>query len=198
MDFKLMLCECNVKILALSETKLDSSISDEQVAVKRFTLFRSDRSRHGGGVCLYALSSLQCISRLDLSTSDDPTTLETVSISINLGKGRRTVICCCYRPPSFSLTQFINAFTSLTENAYVISDDIIVLGDLNYNLTSDSSSPQAVTDLFLLVQLQNLVIQPTRVSASSSSLIDVILVSKPTSFSPSVSLDSSGSFSKAA
>ena len=40
-------------ILCLSETWLDGSISDSDVLIPNYTIFRNDRSRHGGGVAIY-------------------------------------------------------------------------------------------------------------------------------------------------
>lgn len=40
-------------VLTLSETWLDSSVDDGEVAIEGYTVIRRDRNRHGGGVPVY-------------------------------------------------------------------------------------------------------------------------------------------------
>ena len=46
----------NLDILAMSETKLDSSISNSEIHIEGYDVVRLDREvngRYGGGVCIY-------------------------------------------------------------------------------------------------------------------------------------------------
>ena len=47
-----------IDILFISETKLDSSFPDALFNVEYFTLHRSDRNQHGGGVLVYVRADL--------------------------------------------------------------------------------------------------------------------------------------------
>ena len=40
------------------QTKLDSNVSNGELMVAGYNLYRSDQSRHGGGVCLYVSNCL--------------------------------------------------------------------------------------------------------------------------------------------
>ena len=42
----------------LTETHLDDSIKDSEIALPGFCVFRNDRNRHGGGVLMYIHQSL--------------------------------------------------------------------------------------------------------------------------------------------
>ena len=53
-EISLMLRDKKIDILALNETRLDSSISDDLVSIDGYDLIRADRNRNGGGVCIYA------------------------------------------------------------------------------------------------------------------------------------------------
>ena len=53
-----MLTEGHVDVLCISETKLDSSFPDAQFAVEHFSLYRSDRNAHGGGILCYIKSNI--------------------------------------------------------------------------------------------------------------------------------------------
>ena len=45
--------ENKIDIISITETKLDDTIRDEQVAIEGFSLLRLDRNRHDGGVPFY-------------------------------------------------------------------------------------------------------------------------------------------------
>ena len=40
-------------ILGITESKLDSSVSDQEVDISGYSILRSDRNRYGGGVACY-------------------------------------------------------------------------------------------------------------------------------------------------
>ena len=66
-------------ILGITESKLDSSASDQKVNISGYSIFRSGRNRYGGGVACYIRAYLwrcifwftyskgQCISKFGLS-----------------------------------------------------------------------------------------------------------------------------------
>ena len=45
--------ENNFEIIAISESKLDHTVDNSRVDIANYNLFRKDRNRNGGGVCLY-------------------------------------------------------------------------------------------------------------------------------------------------
>ena len=56
-----------VDVLALNQTRLDDSISYQDILMQNYDLIRVDRSRTGGGVCLYLLKdSINYLERKDL------------------------------------------------------------------------------------------------------------------------------------
>ena len=40
-------------VIAMTETHLSSQIPDHDISIPNYQLFRKDRNRHGGGVCIY-------------------------------------------------------------------------------------------------------------------------------------------------
>ena len=52
-EIRLLLYDKKLDVLALNETRLDSSISDELLAIDGYDITRADRNRNGGGVCIY-------------------------------------------------------------------------------------------------------------------------------------------------
>ena len=46
-------CNKNVDLIAFSETRLNTSIPDGLTHIDGYEVVRKDRSRNGGGVCIY-------------------------------------------------------------------------------------------------------------------------------------------------
>ena len=56
----------NIDLIAFNETRLDLSISDGLIHLDGYEVVRKDRSRNGGGVCIYLRSSINYKIRSDL------------------------------------------------------------------------------------------------------------------------------------
>lgn len=48
-EIRLLMYDKKIDVLALNETRLDSTISDELVSVDGYDILRADRTRKGGG-----------------------------------------------------------------------------------------------------------------------------------------------------
>lgn len=90
-------------LLALNETKLDPTITSEEMRISNYELIRQDRNRHGGGVGFYLRSSIKYRNRSDLV----PQGLEAVCIEITLTGSKPFVVITIYRPPNSSADYFI-------------------------------------------------------------------------------------------
>ena len=71
-------CKKNIDLIAFNETRLDQSISDGLIHLDGYEVIRKDRSRIGGGVCIYIRSSINYKIRSDLI----PPRLEAVCLEI--------------------------------------------------------------------------------------------------------------------
>ena len=60
------MCSKNIDLIAFNETRLDLSISDGLIHLDGYEVVRKDRSRNGGGVCIYLRSSINYKIRSDL------------------------------------------------------------------------------------------------------------------------------------
>ena len=70
-------------------------------------------------------------------------------------------------------------------NASQRYDNLVILGDLNCDIShpdKGSTEGRALLDLMNEYNLTNLIREPTRVTATSITLIDVILTNRPRSF----------------
>ena len=78
-EIRLILFDKKLDVLAINETRLDTTISDGLVNVDGYNVIRADRDRNGGGVCVYIRRHINYISRFDLV----PTDLEAVCLEVN-------------------------------------------------------------------------------------------------------------------
>ena len=76
----LLLYDKKIDILALNETRLDSSFSDELLTVDGNDITRAGRNRNGGGVCIYIRCHVNYEKLIDLI----PTGLEAVCLEITV------------------------------------------------------------------------------------------------------------------
>ena len=94
-ELRLMLLDKKLDVLAISETRLDSTISDGLVRIDGYNVLRADRDRNRGGVCIYIRCHVNYIPRPDLV----PTYLEDVCVEINQANSQSFIISSIYRPP---------------------------------------------------------------------------------------------------
>ena len=47
-----------IDLIAFNETRLDANITDNMINIDGYDVVRKDRSRNGGGVCIYLRSSI--------------------------------------------------------------------------------------------------------------------------------------------
>ena len=114
------------------------------------------------------LYTITCKRRLDLEIR----WLEAVWIEI-LMNSREVLLGGFYRPPN-SGADYVDLITESIDNAYNSNIiDVIILGDFNYNMASDSNK---MSDLIRQYNLKQLIKEPTNFTEHSSSIIDLILV----------------------
>ena len=106
--------------------------------------------------------------------------LEMVKIEIVTNpKLKNIVVSCIYRAPDEKIEYYENIVDSI-DKATNENIEIVLLGDLNYNYVLNETLYQnpvyLLENMFMLSQL---IKDPTRVSKTSSTLLDVILTSMP-------------------
>lgn len=94
-------------------------------------------------------------------------------------KNRKYAIGFFYRPPNGDINEFISDFEENISNIVPICDEIICVGDVNINLLDldniNSIKFLSVLEAFDLNQIIN---EPTRITANKMSLIDVAICSQ--------------------
>ncbi len=164
-----------IDILSVNETFLADSILGLEISIPGYTVHRNDRgSRHGGGVALYVRSDLSHEPCPDVNTN---TVAEVCWIKVTLPHTKPVIIGTIYRPPSHNQDYF-NALLDTTEEATAQGNDVVILGDLNYNyVPGDPRNPvHLMEQLFSMTQI---IKEPARVTTTSSTTLDVVLTTMP-------------------
>ena len=161
----------SIDCLSVNETLLNSSIPDGEISIKGFCLFRNDRDRNGGGVALYINENLSpCMINDNISS-------ESVWVKVKVKYGH-IIIGSIYRPPNSPVSYhdyIINDLDFISSFNY----ELIIMGDLNYDCYDKHNQSYVcnakIKTLEIMYQLKQIINKPTRVTAESSTLIDVIL-----------------------
>ena len=101
-EIRIILSDQYFDVLALNKTRLDKNISNQDVFIQNYDLIRADRSRSGGGVCLYAKNSINYLNRNDLIGEN----LEAICIEIFKPSSASFIVRTIYRPQLPLLTPF--------------------------------------------------------------------------------------------
>ena len=172
-ELKLLFMENpEIHILALSESFLTDINGDTEFQVTGYNIERKDRiSKHaGGGLLMFVRNDIPYSRIYDIENND----LESIFIEITYPRSKPYVVGLVYRPPS-SNQKWIDSFK--TQIGY-ISDkykEFYLVGDFNLNFNPLKGFTNSKWTNFLLkVGLTQIVNTPTRVSKSSSTIIDHI------------------------
>ena len=176
----------NLSVIGLSETKLDDSVFDAEINIEGYTLIRSDRNRHGGGVVCYVKQHLTFDVKYYFSNE-----IENIFIDIFLPKTKPVTLGFFYRPPN--QYNFLHLKEDDFKKLNPESKELHILGDININTLIDdnrsifeirkntplrNSLPSLCKQYINFCSsfsLKQLISSPTRITCSSSTIIDHIL-----------------------
>ena len=175
-------------VIGITESKLDESIFQSEIQIYNYDLLRCDRNRNGGGVAWYVRSDISYVQK-----DFFPNVIENIFFEILLPKTSPITVEIMYRPPS--LTNFLEILNMTFEKFDVDKKEIYILGDFNINMYHNNiyivRDDNTISSKFLSHDVKNyhqfctmhglkqLIQSPTRVTSSTSTLIDHILTSAP-------------------
>ena len=88
-ELRVIMADKPIQILAINETKLDHSISDQEISICVYNIIMKDRNRNGGGVLMYVQESIAFIERNDLC----PNSLEIICAEIKKPHNKSFLSC---------------------------------------------------------------------------------------------------------
>ena len=184
-----LLNTCRFDIFFIAESKIDGSVSSSLFAHPEYRIIRRDRKKGAGGMLVYIRRSITALRRAKL----EPEGVELICLDVKGCGNSWFLICACYRSPSkCKISEFLTSCVSAAEKMYSKRKEVMFLGDFNINMMTDNGSSTGSSfnlsnfcDQFCL---SNTISSPTRVTASTKTYLDVILVSHPERFASSGTL----------
>ena len=157
-------------VIAITESWLKDYITDAQVSIEGYRVYRSDRDKRKGGGCLLYLHDQLLVN--DICRYKDR---ENNMVCCYL-EASHTIVATIYRPPDSDPLSFSSLLSCLQQKIDKISDnrrmpDLYILGDFNFpeidwKMPSSSSSlSTSASELFDFMdknQLSQTVTKPTR------------------------------------
>ena len=146
-------------------------------------IIRKDRDGLGGGVAVYVKDNIFYKRKVLYETADT----EAIWLDVNTLQGK-LLICCCYRPPTKANGPNVNVFwdgiASALDDAHRDGyKNILLLGDFN---ADPSTIPgRMLTNLCNAFNFTVHINEPTRITATSATILDQILSNIPTFISSS-------------
>ena len=77
----------NISVLLITETKLDNTVSNEELKIDSYSLLRSDRNKNGGGVACYIKNYVAHNRKSSISEN-----IENIVLDILLPKSKPIVV----------------------------------------------------------------------------------------------------------
>ena len=148
---------------------MDSSFSDEEIAIDNFRLERCDRCCNDGGTAMF-IHERFVYKRLPLTS--ELSNLEMVMCAVKLPRSRPLLIGSVYRPPDDK--NYTGLFMKYLEQLSFESSEIFLLGDFNLHILS--SKGKEFINLMKDMGITQLNTDPTRVIPDSSTTIGLIFI----------------------
>ena len=156
----------------ISETHLSGEIKTEDIQLKRFqNPIRKDRNRHGGDVAIYAKNSLHIRERPEFHNTD----LEIIWVEVSTTSSK-IMIGVMYRPPN-SLVSYWQTLENNLQSIIDMNIPIFLGGDLNVDMLTNHSGH--LGNLLSRLNLENIVLEPTRITDTSATCLDLFITNRP-------------------
>ena len=167
-------------VITVSETWLNSTVTNAEVSINGYKLYRQDRlHKRGGGVCAFIREDIKVSILKDISQVSE-SYFQQLWLKMQNKKLKSIIVCVSYRPPESPLSSFEDIVLKPSYiQALTLCKPIVILGDLNCNVLSENTESKALASFMSDINLSQVITTPTRITDTSSSLIDVILVSNP-------------------
>ena len=176
-QIQILLKDCNIDVLAMTETHLTNKIADEELSIQGYDFQRSDRKHKLGGGCLvYYKENLTVIPKSDIVKDKK---IESVWVEL-LNKSQRFLIGTIYRPQKD--TRFLEVLPDILIDLWMKRKHIILLGDFNCDLTLKGNSQDEAYLGRRMKRIMNsfdlkIVKDSTPIATTSKTIIDLIIVS---------------------
>lgn len=179
-----LVAELNPDLLCLTELGLGKT-EVEELRIPGYSLkanyCRSNMKQQNGhgGVGIYISNKINSIVEpLDVSSYCSDGLIEIAAVKIKF-KSSSVLINCVYRPPTLIKEKIDTALELLTDclhETYRNMDGLVIVGDTNICMLSNDYRYKKLMECAKIFNLRSVLNLPTRVTQSTSSSIDNILI----------------------
>ena len=166
------------KVIGLSEVKISKdAFVRPNIDIPGYKFYYTSSNSCAGGVGIYVKSNMTVNKRDDLSCCEND--FESIWIEIINPKAKNILCCCVYRHPNTDITRFIDYFQDKLSIIEKENKMTCIMGDFNINLI-DYSNHAPMNDFINMMfshHLQPSIFHPTRITDTTSTLIDNIFIS---------------------
>ena len=146
----LLLRNKDIDFFSISETNLSSHISDDEIGIQGYTIYRLDRQAQskGGGVGVYVRDFVSVSRRFDLESNS----IEGIWLEILIAKSKIILFASLYRPPVLAMAE---------------NKEILLVGDLNATFLPRQSIDRISRGFKYLLKgfdMSQLINDPTRIT----------------------------------
>ncbi|KAI5733146.1 hypothetical protein M8J76_008272 [Diaphorina citri] len=161
-----------LSIICVTESWLDPSISDSEISIPGYRVVRNDRvGRRGGGVAVY-LNNTFSYQVLASSPPQYSATAEFLILEVVVNSSK-ILVATVYHPPRVgSLDDFVESLELFLPNY----QHTFTVGDFNVDLSTTSPASAQLRDRFSSLNLHILPTDTTHHTASSHTLLDLMVV----------------------
>lgn len=159
-------------VFGVTESRLKNIIDDSLISIPNYSVLRRDASfvQHTGiAVYIHDTIAQNFQRRPDLESDK----IESLWIELKTPKSTPTLIGFIYRNPA-ATWDWYDDFSEMMDKASRSKGDIFLLGDFNIDLLNPKGTHAAWTTTTSLFGLKQVVKAPTRITSTSSTLIDHI------------------------
>lgn len=164
---------------------MTNDIDDDEMAIENYRLLSVDSSsRHTGGAAIYVRKDLQIRGTMNF-IKERNVWICSVQIKSRLYSG---LIAVLYHSPNSSHTTFMDEFNEWCSPIIESGQRIVILGDFNIDWLSNNAESRRIKRIIDDNGLHQRVIEHTRITNNSRTLIDYCITNEKT-MSATVSSD---------
>ena len=172
----IFLFENNIDVLCVTESWLTAEIDDDEIMIDGFNMYRKDRDngQEHGGIVVYIKEGIDYNNDVNISVDSE---VETVLTEINLPCTKPILLGTVYRQPN-SNVDLLNKIDLMFQSVSSNYNEIIIVGDFNLDLYKHDFSKK-VDYLAKNSNFMQLINEPTRITQTTKTILDLAFVSRP-------------------
>lgn len=154
-----------IHVLAPTETKLNNKVTDFQLHIPNYRLYRKDRNSSKYGVALYIQNHIPVKQRSDLEEEN----LEMILVEL-CRKTKIVLVGCCYRPPGTGREEeeYLNQICRKIETVTKEGKDVFLLGDFNIDWLANEKMKETIHSVSQRCGLTQIINIPTRMEMAGT------------------------------